>query len=383
MHMRMNLRYFGLCLTLMVLGTSVVKAAEKTDVRQRAIRVGVMLPLHNVDGDGRRMVEYYRGMLLAINDLKKEGISTDVHAWNVNIDADIRQTLLRDGASDCDIIFGPLYTKQVAPLGEFAKAYGIKVVIPFSITGNDAERNPQIYQVYQSPEEFNDMAIAAFIDRFGDSHPVFIDCNDKESQKGSFTKGLRKALEKKGIDYNITNLNSPYESFVKAFAIDKRNVVVLNTARSPELTLTYRKLDELTLNHPSLRISMFGYIEWLMYERNNMAKFTQYDTYVPTNFYLNPSAQGTQTLLQDYNRNFGEPMMEALPRFAITGYDQACFFLRGLHEKGDKFDGSSSDHPSVQTPYRFERASKKGGYKNKAFLLVHYNTNGAISIVNY
>ena len=31
------------------------------DVRQRDIRVGVLLPLHNQDNDGRRMLEYYRG----------------------------------------------------------------------------------------------------------------------------------------------------------------------------------------------------------------------------------------------------------------------------------------------------------------------------------
>jgi len=366
-----------------LLATNATGANDKTDVRNRAVRVGVMLPLHNVDGDGRRMIEFYRGLLMAANDLKKEAISVDFHAWNVNIDADIRQTLLQNGATDCDIIFGPLYTKQVAQLGEFAKAYDVKVVIPFSISGDDVEKNPNIFQVYQSPETFEESSINGFIDRFANAHPVFVDCNDKESKKGSFTQGLRKRLDEKGIAYNITNLNSPYESFVKAFSNEKPNVVVLNTARSPELTQVYRKLDELTTNYPGLKISMFGYIEWLMYERNNLAKFSQYDTYVPTNFYLNIVAQSTQTLLQDYHRWFGEPMMEALPRFAITGYDQGCFFIRGLHNEGAKFVGGASDKPAVQTPYRFERVNKKGGYRNTTFMLVHYNTNGSISIVNY
>ncbi|MFQ9995758.1 MAG: LysM peptidoglycan-binding domain-containing protein, partial [Hoylesella buccalis] len=69
------------------------KSASNMDITKRAIRIGVMLPLHDVDGDGRRMVEYYRGMLLACDDLKAKGISTDIHAWNVPIDVDIRQTL--------------------------------------------------------------------------------------------------------------------------------------------------------------------------------------------------------------------------------------------------------------------------------------------------
>ena len=87
-----------------------LKAAQQVTTAQTAstVKVGVMLPLHDVDGDGRRMVEYYRGILMACETLKQKGISTDIHAWNVPIDADIRTTLLQEGANKCDVIFGPL-----------------------------------------------------------------------------------------------------------------------------------------------------------------------------------------------------------------------------------------------------------------------------------
>ena len=87
-------------------------AAKPAATVSNAVKIGVMLPLHDVDGDGKRMVEYYRGILMACDYLKKHGVSTDVHAWNVPIDADIRTTLLQEGASQCDLIFGPLYTAR-------------------------------------------------------------------------------------------------------------------------------------------------------------------------------------------------------------------------------------------------------------------------------
>ena len=34
------------------------------------IRLGVMLPLHKINNDGNRMVEYYRGVLMACDTLK-------------------------------------------------------------------------------------------------------------------------------------------------------------------------------------------------------------------------------------------------------------------------------------------------------------------------
>ena len=78
-----------------------------------SINVGIMLPLHNINGDGRRMLEYYRGMLMAVEKLKHDGRNINIYTWNVPEDADIRTTLLQNGANTCNIIFGPLYTKQV------------------------------------------------------------------------------------------------------------------------------------------------------------------------------------------------------------------------------------------------------------------------------
>ena len=348
-----------------------------------AVRIGIMLPLHDNDGDGKRMTEYYRGILMACEQLRKEGISTDIHAWNVDIDADIRLTLLEEGANKCDIIFGPLYSKQVAPLSEFAKAYDIKLVIPFSITGGDFETNPNIFQVYRTPEEMNDASVAAFLKVFGDSHPILIDCNDKESKKGVFTSSLRKALEDAGIEYSITNLNSSEEAFGKAFRLTKRNVVVLNTARSPELNAAIKKIDALMSSDYGLDVSLFGYTEWLMYEKYDLNKFFQYDTYIPSYFYYNPNSSATQQFAKAYTANFHTQMMESLPRFAITGYDHAMFFIRGIHSQGKAFDGSTQRKDAIQTQLLFTKASEDGGYCNQNFLLIHYNRDKSIGTIQF
>lgn len=358
---------------------------QKTPVAaaKSTIRVGVMLPLHDKDGDGRRMVEYYRGVLMACEQLRKEGISTDIHAWNVEKDADIRLTLLDNAASKCDIIFGPLYTKQVAVLAEFAKAYGIKLVIPFSIEGNDVEHNPQIFQVYRSATELNDEAIERFLSLFAACHPVFIDCNDRESKKGIFTFGLRKQLENRGIDYSITNLNSSAEMFAKAFSTTKPNIVVLNTGRSPELTAAIRKLDVLKASGSAASVSLFGYTDWLLYEKIDMNKFFEYDTYIPSYFYYNTLSPVVQQIERDYVNNFHVSMAEAQPRFALTGYDHAMFFIKGISEQGRDFQGTSANPGALQTSLKFVKASSDGGLKNANFLLVHYNENKSISIMTF
>lgn len=360
-----------------------VKQEDTSDIKTRAIRVGIMLPLHDVDGDGRRMVEFYRGILMACNDLKKEGISTDIRAWNVNIDADIRQTLLEKGVEQCDIIFGPLYTKQMDHISQFVKSYGIKLVIPFSINGNHVASNEYIYQVYQSAEELNQAAVDAFMDRFGNHNVVLVDCNDPNSNKGIFTSAVRKRLEEKKLTYHVTNLSNSDDTFARAFSAEKPNVVILNTGHSTELTTALGKLDAVTNANKKISVSLFGYNDWLLYEKYNLERFYKYDTYIPTYYYYNASTARTLELENAYRKWFGASMMNALPRFALTGYDQATFFLRGMHTVGKGFSGNTPNKYAVQTQYRFEKVGKNGGSKNRQFMLVHYNKNKSISSITF
>lgn len=368
--------------------TTATKTAttQRTTVAKKAntMNVGVMLPLHDVDGDGKRMVEYYRGILMACEQLKQQGISTNIHAWNVPIDADIRTTLVQEGADACDLIFGPLYTKQVAPLADFCKNYGIKMVIPFSINGDNVERTKEIFQVYQAPESLNDATIKAFLNRFKNVHPIFVDCNDTTSRKGNFTFGLRKELEKRKIAYNITNVNSSLDYFAKAFVPSKQNVVVLNTGRSPQLTQVLNKLDEFSAKYPGAVVSLFGYTEWLMYAKYNLDRFYKYDTYIPSTFYYNANSAKVIDLERRYNTWFHQPMQVAMPRFAITGYDHAMFFIQGVNKYGKDFTGDKSqvNYQPVQTPLHFEK-TKKGGYRNQVLQLIHYTFNRQIEAVTY
>lgn len=348
------------------------------------VRVGVMLPLHNADGDGQRMIEYYRGVLMACDSLKAHGITTRVHAWNVPIDANVAQTLADNNAKDCDIIFGPLYTKQVKQLGDFCRRNDIKLVIPFSISGNDVASNDHIFQIYQSQQMQTEAAVNVFAERFKGCHAVIVDCNDTTSTKGAFTTALRKKLSAAGIEYSITNLKSSEPVFAKAFSLAKRNVVVLNTGRSPELNTTLAKLNSLKATNQNVSVSLFGYTEWLMYTKVYLDYYYRYDTYIPTTFYYNALAGRTVSMERSYRRWFKSDMRQALPRFAITGYDQAQFFIRGIYKYGSKFNGTKQQNTYVplQTPLKFKFV-QGGGMQNSAFMLVHYKPNRALESISY
>ena len=358
--------------------TDVVKPLETiTPVAAKSskdvIRLGVMLPLHDINGDGRRMVEYYRGILMACDSLKKLGVSVDVHAWNTPDNEDIAPVLREKAARQCDIIIGPLYSKQMDQLSEFVAKNDIRLVIPFSINAPQLQTNRNIFQIYQSPTTLNEASISQFLNKFSGYHPVFVDCNDTTSQKGNFTFGLRRQLEARGIAYGITNLKSSEAMFAKSFSKSQPNVVILNTARSAELNVAFAKLNSLTTMSPGLKITMFGYTEWMMYTKYQLDHFYKYNVYIPAYFHYNPLKSRTLRLQQKYRWNFHQDMMDRQPRFAITGFDHAMFFIQGFQKYGKDFTGvpGQLNYEPVQTPLKFERQGN-GGFCNRQLVFVHY-----------
>ncbi len=354
------------------------------DVRTRAIRLGVMLPLHDINGDGRRMIEYYRGVLMACDSLKKEGISVDVFTWNLAEDGNVATTLADRNAAQCDLIIGPLYSKFVPAMAQFVQQHGNLLVIPFSINAPEVGTNRNIFQIYQSQEQLNESTTRRFCEWFKDYHPIIIDCADSESSKGQFTSMLRKLMDQRGMNYSLTSLSSTDDSFLKAFSTKQKNVVVLNTARSPQLNSVFGKLSAVSVANPNIHISMFGYTEWLMYVNHQLENFYKYNVYIPSAFYTNLTSQATERLQQKYRWNFHQDMMQSLPRFALTGFDHALFFLRGLHKYGKAFDGAAGrfGYAPVQTPLKFERLGN-GGLQNRSYMFVHYLPEHKVEIVNY
>lgn len=362
------------------------QAKKTSNANANAIKVGVMLPLHNLDGDGLRMVEYYRGLLLAFNQLKSEGINTDVHAWNVAKDVDINVTLNDPNAANLDVIFGPLYTPQVKPLADFCKKHGIKLVIPFSIEGNDVKSNSNVFQVYQNDSILTSAAVLSFIERFQTTHhPIFINCNDGSSRVGSFTTTLKKQLSNAGIKYDLTNVNTSMDDFAKHFVSSRPNAIVINSEKSPQLNRVFQKLDSLKATHPGLAISIFGYNDWFMYQDYDLDQFYKYNVYIPTTYYYNKSSVSTEKLQALYKETYNAEMdKKYIPRLALTGYDHGQFFIRGLKQYGKSFKGTTeqSTYRPLQTPLRF-KALPNGGFQNCNFQLIRFKADQTIEKLTY
>lgn len=357
---------------------------SKTDVRKREVRLGVMLPLNDKNAETCDMIEYYRGVLMACDSLKDDGVSIDIHAWNVMENTDLNNILSEETVGQCDLIIGPYYSKHLKPIADFALENDVKVLVPFVINSTEVYSNPNLFIASQKDSDYQSSVIKHFLDKFSNHHVVFIDCNDANSTKGGFTRELRTRLEGLHREYTITNLNTQESDFSKAFSLTSPNVVILNSQRSAQLNIAFAKLNTLMLTQNDLQVSMFGYKEWINYTNYNLDNYYKFDTYIPSTSFLNPLSSRTARMQQKYRRCFNSEMSKGQPFYALIGFDHAYYFIKGLKMYGSLFDGrtGSVGYTPIQTPLGFEKY-ENGGMQNKSILFIHYTQGHRIETVNY
>ncbi len=360
------------------------KTGRKDDVRKREVRVGVMLPLNDKSADGQRMIEYYRGVLMACDSLRMEGISVDVKAWNATSATDISNIISDKTTEELDLIIGPLYADGLNTLVDFVEDHDIKMLIPFSTNAPERGYNEQIYQVYQDDTSFCESVVEKYVNKFDTCHTVIIECNDSTTRKGLFSKMLRQRLDRLAIPYSTTSIHDEGKGFESAFSRSKRNAVILNTGRPQDLNIAFAKLNTLTINNPETAVTLFGHTEWLMYTNQNLTNLFRYDTYVASTFYMNPLSPRTSRINLKYRWNFHDDMQNTLPRLAITGFDQAYFFIKGLKMHGRDFTGAANEvnYLPIQNPLNFKQHGR-GGYTNSSLIFIHYTPEYDIETYTY
>ena len=342
------------------------------------LNVGIALPLHNEDGDGKRAVEYYRGLIMAAEELEKEGVQVNFFAWNFHKDSDINIILQDPNARKCDLFFGPMYTKQIPALQEFAEKYGAKVIIPFSINENPSGKYKNVFQVYIEPALARKNEIKQFCEYFKNYQVVVVGCNDEQTNKGDFTADLKREMTTNKVAYTMTNLTTADNLFAKAFNATKPNIVVLNSASNTAVKDAFKKLDALMKTNPKVKVSLFGYTEWLMYTNAYAEFFHRFDTYIHTHSYYNPQGSATKIFTEKYRAKFGCEMLDYNPRFGIMGYDHGRFFFRGFSKMGNDYKGIYPNNDALQSRIHFAQVGQNGGMQNIGFKFIHFNRDRGI-----
>ena len=120
----------------------VIQEPEKNEPVVRTelthLNVGVLFTFADT-----KMVTLYRGLLMAADKVRQNGVDIDIYAWDCgNTTTQIESILPK--LADLDIIFGPNSATQIPLVAEYCKEHGTRLVLPLW-SGQALHNYPMVY----------------------------------------------------------------------------------------------------------------------------------------------------------------------------------------------------------------------------------------------
>ncbi|MCM1108065.1 MAG: LysM peptidoglycan-binding domain-containing protein [Clostridium sp.] len=354
--------------------------------RMRHLRMGVLLPFQSDESKGARMVEYYRGLLLAVDSLKQQGISVESYAFDSGkTAADMKKLLQKEELTKLDIVFGPLYADQTAPVASFCKEHRIKCVVPFTSQSDALYSSPSLYVINATKEVQHEEVTEMMKTLFPTHQIVLMDTGETDENGRNLTAGIRASLAPDGARISSVSLSSDDAAWQKAFSSDRKNLIVMNSSSIKALNQLFPKLKRFSQEHATYTFSLLGYPEWQTYTSSHLDNFYAFDTYVYSPFYRKPLSEACRQLESKYMYWFKSPMISSYPRFGLLGFDTGYFFLKGLADYGkEAFDEclDQMQSPDYQQSFCFRRVSNWGGFVNRKIKFIHYMPQQSVDLID-
>ena len=346
----------------------------------KTIKAAVLLPFMagtsaNME-EQIRMVEYYEGFLMAVDSLKKEGVSVDLYTYDTKgKEATLNNILARKEMKNMDIIFGPARSQDIDALATFADKNNIRLVIPFAPKVDQVFKNPHIYQVNTPQSYLYSEVYEHFNRKFSGCNVIFLNASNGDREKDEFIKGMKTGLKENGISYRDFTMTDNFYDITTVMDTLKNNIFIPTSGKSTALVKILPQLTQIRRERPGYSMNLFGYPEWQTYTNDYLASFYEIDTYFYSSFYTNNLFPAAVNFTHAYRRWYSKDMANIYPKYGMLGYDTGYFFLKGLSKYGNKMEenlGSIHVTP-IQTGFKFKRVNNWGGFINRKVFFVHFS----------
>ena len=352
-------------------------APEPVDL---TLRVGVLLPLEDKNERAAKLVEFYQGLLMAVDSVKSEGADVEVYAYHSGTTAEAMQEVLRhDALKQMSLIFGPADAAQIAPLANFCQTNGVRLVLPFA-NNFDLSGQPLVYAATAGYAMVQQDAARMIAQRYPERNYVVLNTNNADTRGNQFVTALREELSAKGIAMRSLNIEGDDFAIEAALNQFRQNCIVPDNTNIRTLNVLFSRLSAFCAEHPEYKISVQGYPEWQTYTSSQLLDFYKFDTYIYSPYYRNPLLAQTEDFEQRFSANFRHPQSLTFPRYGMMGFDMGYYFLHGLRQLGHNFDTQQENmnFKPVQHAFHFARLGEGNGFVNHGMQLIHYTPEQTI-----
>ena len=322
---------------------------------RRVVELALMLPFESQQtkrsGNAERMMEFYQGALLALQNLQNDSILYRLRVYDTER-SERRVQALSDSTEldSVQAILGLVYPIQIERMASWCAAHQVPLLLPFS-NDMDLASHPYVMQFNSTDQQEADSLCNWLESHKEDVHVVLTEV--KEADLSSSVRTLRKQMKARGIDYTALPLHDLMnDSAAYAMNPEKENLIVLHSDRYQQIRILLPHI--MTLRHVGYRVRLMSRYAW----QKEQIELPQVYTSM---FTQNADKEAYDALWeQTYKTNHTSEH----PRYDLLGYDLMQALVQVVRGNSEPMNG-------LQSTIQWKQV-QQGGYQNACVGVIAY-----------
>ncbi len=320
-----------------------------------------------------QFLEYYEGVLIALDSLKKLGISVNLDVIESNNDSlSINVGKIK---TKSDLIIGPVFPKTFPTVAGFAKRNSIPIVYPLSQEEANS-LNPFTIQM-NTPQKNRYKAMVDYIIQNNENCHVCIVYNSESLEKknmvqckAAFDEQKNQLLPKQITYETIYNpLANGMVTLDRAMDKKQKTIIVVLSKQQAFANNIVTKLYQASKSH---NIELWGMPQWELYENLELDFLFDLNFKLVTVNEIDYTSQSINNFISTYREIYStEPT-----KFSFQGFDQMLYFGQLCAQNANVFTSIRTNQGFDGLTERFYFQQKdNGAFLNTATNIVEYDKN--------
>ena len=347
-------------------------------------RASLILPFDlNKTQPNNQFIEFFQGLLLAVEDLKEEGMSLTLSSFDSGSYSHL-PTLVQSGAlRNEELVIGPVNANELFELLNYTYGQNIKFISPLDLqTESAAYTNPNFFQVNTSLywQQFNliqylrqnrGMVWLFFEEGGADRELVDITIDILRKNGIIYREFTHKVTKESNITGELSQLLTQYQN----------NQVIVASTNEAFVSDILRDLS-FVHNRRNCPVTLYGNSRWRTFESVDLDYYHSMNLHLSVSHYVDYQKAEVKRFLTKYRSLFrAEPS-----NYAYQGYDVGYYFLRALYTKGPSFEQCIEQNlipaQPLQSNFRFQKTGPNGGYINTDTRVIRYLPDYRIEVLH-
>ena len=347
-------------------------------VRKEKVSAALLLPFKATGTSGSRSnMDFYSGVLLAVNDLASSGTSIDLSVFDI---ADNKSAISGSVLNDNDIVIGPVSTRDLTDVFSTGDDK-VMVVSPLDPKAESlvAANTNMIQAPTPHKIQYDDLTSWMKEEMTEGDRVIFI--TEKGARQTEATFQMKQSIDSSGLAY------SPFSySILEGRSIEKPLKDLMTTTGANRVLIASESeafVNDVVRNlnmmiHQKYNVVLYGASKIRSFETIEVENFHKTNMRVSLTYYIDYNDPRVKSFLLKYRALFNtEPS-----QFAFQGYDIASYFIEMCSKYGNNWPEYMSNEAKsmLQSSFRCMK-NGDGGYVNHGVRRIVYGQDWTISKV--